>query len=175
MLGRHEKTSSVFRKLPCLFPLLLLGCTTSGHSGPGTPPSTSGTHTVLGRAFFPGGVMVLMDAHLEEGEAYGRVEYSRVRSRGESTFRVEVDVQCVGLFQEGAQAIVAGPVSRVAGDYTGLVGPMDWWMIQVEEGGSEGDRILSQRESKQRALSLCQNGSNQAATLRAVDGDLSIL
>jgi hypothetical protein len=153
---------------------LLSGCATSGPSGTGLPPAISGTHTVMGRAFFPGGVMVLIDANSRDGFASGTVEYSQVESRGENTFRVSVDVRCIGLFRDGSQAVVAGPVSRVDGDLMGNVGVRDWWVVQVEEGGSEGDRILSQRHDQDRALTLCHNGPTGAVTLRAVDGDLSI-
>jgi hypothetical protein len=128
----------------------------------------------MGRAFFPGGVMVLVDAHLRDGAASGRVEYSRVESRGDNAFRIEMDVRCVGLFRDGSQAVVAGAVSRIDGDVEGTVGPRDWWVVQVEEGGPEGDRILSQRYDRNSALSICQNGPTGAATLKAVDGDLSI-
>jgi len=118
--------------------------------------------------------MVLLDAHLLEGRPSGSMEYSQVQSRGEITFRVQVDVACVGVFHEGAQAVVAGPISRADGDYMGRIGVGDWWVVQLEEGGPEGDLILSGRNDRNRALGICQQGPDGAATLRAVDGDLSI-
>jgi len=174
MFRPETRPPSVLYAIPFSLILLLSGCATSGPSSTGLPPAISCTHTVMGRAFFPGGVMVLIDAHLRDGIASGTVEYSRVENRRENTFRVDVDVRCVGLFRDGSQAVVAGPVSRVDGDYMGNVGVRAWWVVQVEEGGSEGDRILSQRHDRDRALSLCHNGPTGAATLRAVDGDLSI-
>jgi hypothetical protein len=150
-------------------------CATGGDGRGSASPSTSGTHTVMGRAFFPGGIMVLLDAHLQGGNASGTAEYTQVESGGGTTLRVQMGVECVGVFKDRAQAVVVGPVTRVDGDFEGHVGPTDWWMIQVEEGGSEGDLIRSGRETRQRAFFFCHEGSTQAANLRAVDGDISIL
>ena len=149
-------------------------CAAAGSPEIGLPSSVSGTHTVMGRAFFPGGIMVLVDAHLTEGRGHGTMEYSQVLSRGENSLRVQVDVACVGLFQDGTQAVVAGPVSRADGDIHGRFGAGDWWVIQIEEGGPEGDMIRSSRSDQNRALSFCQGGPVGAATLRSLDGDLSI-
>ena len=154
--------------------LLLSGCASAGRPGGDLPPSISGTHTVMGRAFFAGGVMVLIDAHLREGIATGTLEYTRVESRGDNTFRVNVDVRCVGIFRDGSQAVIAGPVSRADGDLMGTIGVLSWWVVQVEEGGPEGDLIISQRHDRDRALTLCHDGPTVHATRRAVVGDLSI-
>ncbi len=154
--------------------LAAIGCVSGGSSSIGLPPSVLGTHTVIGRAFYPGGIMVLVDAHLRDGISSGTVEFSQVQSRGEITLRVFSEVDCVGLFKNGTQAVVAGPITRVDGDYEGLIGSRDWWMVQIEEGGSDGDLLFSSRIPRDRGLSFCQEGPAQAATLRAVDGDLSI-
>lgn len=154
--------------------VILAGCAGSGRSGGPLPPSVSGTHTVMGRAFFPGGIMILMDAHLQDGSSYGTMQYSRVETRGDNTLRVDVEVRCVGLFRGGSEAIVTGPVARVDGDYRGSIGIRDWWLTHVKEGGEEGDLVVSSRYDQDRALTLCQTGPSTAATLRAVDGDLSI-
>ncbi len=162
--------------LLALFGLSFSGvtCTSGGLPAKGLPPSVSGTHTVMGRAYFPGGIMVLIDAHLLEGRPSGSMEYSQVQSRGEISLRVQVDVSCVGVFRDGTRAVVAGPVARVDGDYLGRIGVGDWLVIQVEEGGPEGDLILSRRDDRNRALRVCQQGPDGAGTLRALDGDLSI-
>jgi len=152
----------------------LMACATSGSSSAGAPPSTTGTHTVMGRAFFQGGIMVLLDAHIQDGRAYGSAEYSRVESAGDNTLRVSMEVQCVGLFQDGSTAIVTGPVTRSDGDIMGHIGVGDWWLIHVQEGSAEGDLISASRQEKQRALSTCHSGPDIAATIRAVDGDISI-
>lgn len=157
--------------------MAVLGAACASGGGPGgtpLPPSVAGTHSVLGRAFFPGGIMVLLDAQLREGQASGVFEYSQVRSGGETSLRVSVEVACIGVFQDGGEAVVAGPVTRVDGDYQGRVGVNDWWMVQVEEVEGEGDLIRSARVDRYRALDMCQQGPRQAATLQAVDGDLSI-
>ena len=173
MLRTHAKRLTV---LLALFGLAFsgIGCASGGSSAIGLPPSVSGTHTVMGRAFFPGGIMVLVDAHLLEGRPSGTLEYSQVQSRGEISLRVQVNVSCVGIFRDGTRAVVAGPVARADGDYMGRIGVGDWWVLELEEGGPEGDLILSGRDERDRALSVCQQGPDGAATLRAVDGDLSI-
>ncbi|NNM03732.1 MAG: hypothetical protein HKO65_01415 [Gemmatimonadetes bacterium] len=41
---------------------------------------------------------------------------------------------------------------EIYGDQLGITSARDWWVIQVEEGGEEGDRILSGQETQDRAL-----------------------
>jgi hypothetical protein len=157
-----------------LFAALLTACASGGSSGIGVPPANAGTHTVMGRSFFPGGVMVLIDAHLQDGRGYGTVEYSEVQSRGENALRLFVDVECVGLFGEGAEAVVTGPISRSYGDQVTEINAGDWWVVHVMEGGSDGDLLSAFVADRARALSICQVGPEGSANLRAVDGDLSI-
>jgi hypothetical protein len=128
----------------------------------------------MGRAMFPGGIMVLVEAHLLEGRSSGKLEYSQVLSRGENTFRLMAQVECVGVFGEGSKAVVAGPITRTDGDFEGRVKPGDWWFVHLEEGGEGGDRISAGRHDRHRALALCQQGPSGSATLEAVEGDLSI-
>ncbi len=162
------------RFLVVLVALSLAGCAGGASSDTNIPPATAGVHTVMGRAFFPGGVMMLIDAHLQDGEAYGTMEYTQVQSRGDNTLRIFIDVECVGLFSDGTRAVVAGPITRSFGDQVTEINSGDWWMIQVQEGGSDMDLISTNIASRNRALSVCQVGPENSANLRAVDGDLSI-
>ena len=102
------------------------------------------------------------------------MEYTQVQSRGDNTLRIFADVECVGLFDDGAQAVVAGPITRHFGDQVTEILARDWWMIHIQEGGSENDLISTKIGSRDRALTVCQVGPESAANLRAVDGDLSI-
>jgi hypothetical protein len=128
----------------------------------------------MGRAFFPGGVMLLLDAHLDDGEAYGTIEYTQVQSRRDNTLRIFADVECVGIFREGSEAVVVGPITRHFGDQVTEINPGDWWFVHVREGGAEKDLISTAIARRNRALRLCQEGPESAAGLRAVDGNLSI-
>jgi hypothetical protein len=128
----------------------------------------------MGRAFFPGGVMLLIDAHLDDGRAYGNVEYTEVQSRGDNTLRVFADVECVGLFNDLEEAVVTGPITRHFGARATEIEPGDWWVVHVREGAPERDLISTTITRRARALTLCHSGPEGAATLRAVDGDLSI-
>jgi hypothetical protein len=119
--------------------------------------------------------MVLVDARTHAGRTTGSAEHSRVQTGGESTFRVTVDVECMGVFSDGNVAVVTGPIDEIYGDQRGVTSVRDWWVIQVEEGGEEGDRILSGQETQDRALTLCRRGPTSGATIRSVDGNLSIL
>ena len=157
-----------------LIPLWVASCPSGGRAVLGGA-EPEGTHTVMGRGFFEGGVMILLDARTHEGQTSGTAEHSRVQTGGESTFRVVLDVRCMGVFTEGTVAIVTGPIDEIYGDQLGVASARDWWVIQGEEGGQDGDRILSGQETQDRALTLCQRGPTAGATLKAVDGNLSIL
>jgi hypothetical protein len=162
------------RLLAVLTLVLAAACASSGTGDTHLPPATVGVHTVMGRAFFPGGVMLLLDAHLENGSAYGSMEYTEVQSRRDNTLRVFADVECLGLFRDNSEAVVAGPISRHFGGQVTEINPGDWWVVHVKEGKPEGDLISTTIARRARALTLCQNGPETAAHLRAVDGDLSI-
>lgn len=160
--------------LALLLALPFTGCAQGGTGDVGIPPAASGVHTVMGRAFFPGGVMLLLDAHLDDGRAYGTIEYTEVQTRGDNTLRVFADVECVGLFNDVEEAVVTGPISRHFGARATEIEPGDWWVVHVREGAAEGDLISTTITRKDQALNLCHSGPQGAATLRAVDGDLSI-
>jgi hypothetical protein len=81
----------------------------------------------------------------------------------------------MGVFTGGNVAVATGPIAEIDGDQRGVTSVRDWWVIQEEEGGQDGDRVLSGKETQGRALTLGRRGPNSGATLRLVDGNLSIL
>ncbi|MFC1575456.1 hypothetical protein ACFL5A_02260 [Gemmatimonadota bacterium] len=169
MFGR--RTISFFLALPLV---AMAGCASMGSGIDTSPPSTRGTHTVMGRGLFTGGIMVLVDAHLTDGRADGAMEYSQVHEGGGGALRVISVVSCVGIFRDGTEAVVAGPVSQVYGDIRNLFDTQDWWVLEIREGGEEGDLIRANRQPRIRALERCHGGPTSIPNLRSVDGDISI-
>ena len=118
--------------------------------------------------------MLLVDAHLEDGRAWGSIEYSRVHEGGGGALRVMAEVSCVGLFRDGTEAVVTGPVSNVYGDPGNRIDVQDWWVLEIRDRGEEGELLRASNQNRQRALDRCISGFQDLPTLQSVDGDITI-
>jgi hypothetical protein len=166
---------SVQRGLFYSLVLIALSACASGGSGPAAvPPSAQGIHTIMGRAFFPGGIMIRVDAHLEDGQASGTLESTEVTGGGESTLRIVAQVECIGLFEDRTTAVITGPITEKYGDRGGRISALDWWILEITDGGQEGDLIWQAPISQVRAMEACNQRPASPRGLRAVDGDISI-
>jgi hypothetical protein len=118
-----------------------------------------------------GGVHFSITVSAWDGPA-GQMEYSR---EGQSLpdLSMHGTVECLGLFSDNTVAVAAGPAS-VQYDPAGLIGPGDWMVVEISEGGvGYGDRVRVRLMSENAALATCNQPSGLFPGL-IYDGNFNI-
>ena len=119
-------------------------------------------------------VLLKLDAKVRGGVASGTMTYKRIRPRGMPPLELEAEVRCLGVFANGTQAVVTGPVTKWVNDPKKLVPPKSWLILQIKDEGT-ADQARAGYQPEKIARGKCTKGPDGIFPGKAIAGDITIV